>query len=127
MATDHATVRRGSSPSQSDIMVQSRCPPSVSPAEADRRAQIAAAKTRVTLDKRTGDETPEWIIACPRKNRSRTQSPDQRTRSWKTIRERVLRVVAGIEGSRSSPYQTFAKNDWGPFAFQRATPVWGRR
>jgi hypothetical protein len=34
---------------------------SVSPE--DRRVQIAAARARITLDRLTGDSTPEWIIA----------------------------------------------------------------
>ena len=28
----------------------------------DRRVQIAAAKARVTLDKRLDEETPQWIV-----------------------------------------------------------------
>lgn len=39
----------------------SKRPASVSPA--DRRVQVAAAKARITLDKLTGDQTEEWIIA----------------------------------------------------------------
>lgn len=33
-----------------------------SPASYDRRVQIAAAQTRVTLDKRLRIDTPQWII-----------------------------------------------------------------
>lgn len=50
---DHAAVDRE--------VPASRRPASVS--REDRRVQIAAAKARVTLDKRLGVETPDWIIA----------------------------------------------------------------
>lgn len=44
----------------SDVAPSTR-PASVDPK--DRRVQIAAAKARVTLDRLTGDQTAEWIIA----------------------------------------------------------------
>lgn len=44
-----------------DSIEPSRRPPSYSPQE--RKVQIAAARARVTLDKLTGDITPDWIIA----------------------------------------------------------------
>jgi hypothetical protein len=50
-----ASVRRA------DLIVASTRPASVS--VEDRRVQIAAAKTRITLDKKLGLETPDWIIA----------------------------------------------------------------
>ncbi len=40
----------------------SRRPPASVKLE-DLKVQIAAAKARVTLDRLTGDDTPEWIIA----------------------------------------------------------------
>ncbi|WP_442543918.1 hypothetical protein ACSBOX_19330 [Arthrobacter sp. KN11-1C] len=35
----------------------------------DRKVQIAAAKARVTLDQRLGEDTPGWIVALSRENR----------------------------------------------------------
>jgi hypothetical protein len=46
---------------QTEVIAPSRRPALVNPA--DRRVQIAAAKARVTLDKLTGDHTPDWVIA----------------------------------------------------------------
>lgn len=46
---------------ETDEIAPSRRPASVTPEE--RKVQIAAAKARVTLDKLTGDQTEEWIIA----------------------------------------------------------------
>lgn len=46
---------------EAESIAPSRRPASVSPQ--DRRVQIAAAKARRTLDRLTGDVTPEWIIA----------------------------------------------------------------
>jgi hypothetical protein len=47
--------------SGTEHVIPSRRPASVAPE--DRKVQIAAAKARLTLDRLTGDETPEWIIA----------------------------------------------------------------
>jgi hypothetical protein len=47
--------------SKTESVAPSRRPASVTPA--DRKVQVAAAKARVTLDRLTGDDTPEWIIA----------------------------------------------------------------
>lgn len=48
------------SPDDSDVEPSKR-PVSVDPA--DRKVQIAAARARITLDKLTGDQTEEWIVA----------------------------------------------------------------
>jgi hypothetical protein len=53
--------RRKPSHPETESIVPSQRPASVSPQ--DRRVQIAAARARVTLDKLTGDKSPEWIIA----------------------------------------------------------------
>ncbi len=53
--------RRKGQVSDCDAVAPSRRPASVKPE--DRRVQIAAAKARITLDRLTGDPTPEWIIA----------------------------------------------------------------
>lgn len=45
---------------RTDAIAPSQRPASVSPG--DRKVQIAAARARSTLDKLSGDETPEWII-----------------------------------------------------------------
>jgi hypothetical protein len=47
--------------SKTESVAPSRRPASVTPA--GRKVQVAAAKTRMTLDRLTGDDTPEWIIA----------------------------------------------------------------
>ncbi|UYY81888.1 MULTISPECIES: hypothetical protein [unclassified Arthrobacter] len=47
--------------SETRAVVSSQRPASVG-AE-DRKVQIAAAKARVTLDKRLGEDTPGWIVA----------------------------------------------------------------
>lgn len=47
--------------SENRAVVSSQRPASVG-AE-DRKVQIAAAKARVTLDKRLGEDTPGWIVA----------------------------------------------------------------
>lgn len=46
---------------ETDEIAPSRRPASVTPAE--RKVQIAAAKARVTLNKLTGEQTEDWIIA----------------------------------------------------------------
>jgi hypothetical protein len=46
---------------ETDTAQPSRRPESAS--TADRKVQIAAAKARITLDKLTGDATPQWIIS----------------------------------------------------------------
>lgn len=61
MALAHPVTRRRTSHLETDGIAPSRRPASVSPE--DRKVQIAAAKARLTLDKLTGDKTPEWIIA----------------------------------------------------------------
>ncbi len=53
--------KRRLSDSGTESVTPSRRPASVKPE--DRKVQIAAAKARVTLDRLTGDDTPEWIIA----------------------------------------------------------------
>lgn len=55
-----ARWRKPSHP-EAESIAPSRRPASVSPP--DRRVQIAAAQARRTLDRLTGDVTPEWIIA----------------------------------------------------------------
>ncbi|WP_231497200.1 hypothetical protein [Arthrobacter sp. MA-N2] len=50
--------------SETPTVTQSQRPASVSPE--DRKVQIAAAKARVTLDKRLGEDTPEWLAALAR-------------------------------------------------------------
>ncbi|MET4144212.1 hypothetical protein ABIB45_001079 [Arthrobacter sp. UYCo732] len=64
MAMAHPTTHRRPSRAETDAIAPSRRPASVDPA--DRKVQIAAAKARVTLDKLTGDQTEEWIIALSR-------------------------------------------------------------
>lgn len=61
MAMAHPVTRRKSPQSSVDSIAPSHRPASVSPQ--DRKVQIAAAKARITLDKLTGDVTPDWIIA----------------------------------------------------------------
>lgn len=61
MAMAHSATRRRPAQSDVDSIAPSRRPASVTPQE--RKVQIAAAKARVTLDKLTGDVTPDWIIA----------------------------------------------------------------
>ncbi|MCZ2403111.1 hypothetical protein IV498_07930 [Paenarthrobacter sp. Z7-10] len=61
MAMAHPVTRRRPAESSVDSIAPSRRPASVSPE--DRKVQIAAAKARITLDKLTGDVTPDWIIA----------------------------------------------------------------
>ncbi|MGO4582799.1 hypothetical protein AB4Z38_02755 [Arthrobacter sp. 2RAF6] len=56
-----ATRRKADHPSENHVVATSQRPATVSPE--DRKVQIAAAKARVTLDKRLGEDTPEWIIA----------------------------------------------------------------
>lgn len=53
--------KRRLSDSKTESVTPSRRPASVTPA--DRKVQVAAAKARMTLDRLTGDDTPEWIIA----------------------------------------------------------------
>ncbi|GAA4048282.1 hypothetical protein GCM10023063_39660 [Arthrobacter methylotrophus] len=53
--------------SETRTVSPSQRPASVSPE--DRKVQIAAAKARVTLDKRLGEDTPEWIAALARETR----------------------------------------------------------
>lgn len=52
---------RTDSTGANEAVAPSRRPASVTPD--DRRVQIAAAKARITLDRLTGDSSPEWIIA----------------------------------------------------------------
>ncbi|HKU31804.1 MAG TPA: hypothetical protein VJQ60_15060 [Arthrobacter sp.] len=40
--------------------------PSGPPGPEDHRVQVAAAKARVTLDRRLGETTPDWIVALSR-------------------------------------------------------------
>lgn len=61
MAMAHPVTHRRPAQSSVDSIAPSRRPASVSPQ--DRKVQIAAAKARITLDKLTGDVTPDWIIA----------------------------------------------------------------
>jgi hypothetical protein len=61
MAMAHPVTRRKPDQSSTDSIAPSRRPASVSPQ--DRKVQIAAAKARITLDRLTGDLTPDWIIA----------------------------------------------------------------
>lgn len=60
-AMAHPATRRRPTQTSVDAILPSRRPASVSPQ--DRKVQIAAAKARITLDKLTGDVTPDWIIA----------------------------------------------------------------
>lgn len=55
------TQKRRKYDSKTESVTPSRRPAWVTPE--DRRVQIAAARARVTLDRLTGDDTPEWIIA----------------------------------------------------------------
>ncbi|WP_422758936.1 hypothetical protein [Paenarthrobacter sp. C1] len=61
MAMAHPVTQGRHAQSNADSIAPSRRPASVSPQ--DRKVQIAAAKARITLDKLTGDVTPDWIIA----------------------------------------------------------------
>jgi hypothetical protein len=61
MAMAQPVAPRRYAESNADSIAPSRRPASVSPQ--DRKVQIAAAKARITLDKLTGDVTPDWIIA----------------------------------------------------------------
>ena len=61
MAMAHPATRRRPTQTSVDAIAPSRLPASVSPQ--DRKVQIAAARARITLDKLTGDVTPDWIIA----------------------------------------------------------------
>lgn len=69
MAMAHLVTRRGPAQSRVDSIAPSRRPASVS--TQDRKVQIAAAQARITLDKLTGDVTPDWIIALSRESRSK--------------------------------------------------------
>ncbi|MEJ1193158.1 hypothetical protein [Pseudarthrobacter sp. CCNWLW207] len=57
---------RGLSRADYEAILASRRPASVDPE--DRKVQIAAARARVTLDRLTRDETPEWIIALSKES-----------------------------------------------------------
>jgi hypothetical protein len=61
MAMAHPITRRRPSQPSADSIAPSTRPASVSPQ--DRKVQIAAAKARITLDRLTGDLTPDWIVA----------------------------------------------------------------
>lgn len=61
MAFASRLTRRRQAKSGLDLIAPSTRPASVSPQ--DRKIQIAAAKARITLDRLTGDVTPDWIIA----------------------------------------------------------------
>ncbi|MET3143582.1 UNVERIFIED_ORG: hypothetical protein ABIB19_003483 [Arthrobacter sp. UYEF10] len=61
MAMAHPGTRRRPTQTSVESVPPSRRPASVSPQ--DRKVQIAAARARITLDKLTGDVTPDWIIA----------------------------------------------------------------
>jgi hypothetical protein len=61
MAMTHAPAKRRRAAPEPRTVEPSHRPATVS--REDRRVQIAAAKARVSVDKLTGDETPEWIIA----------------------------------------------------------------
>jgi hypothetical protein len=52
-AADEASGTRAVAPSQRPIPVSAE----------DRKVQIAAARARVTLDQRLGEDTPGWIVA----------------------------------------------------------------
>ena len=60
MAMAHPVTRRRPGKEASTVAPSHR-PASVSPEE--RKVQIAAAKARVTLDRRLGVDTEDWIIA----------------------------------------------------------------
>lgn len=60
MAMAHPITRRRPG-QETHTVAPSHRPSSVTPE--DRKVQIAAAKARVTLDKRLGVETDEWIVA----------------------------------------------------------------
>ncbi|WAH99342.1 hypothetical protein [Arthrobacter sp. MMS18-M83] len=52
--------------SETRTLTPSQRPDSVSPE--DRKVQIAAAKARVMLDRRLGEDTPGWIVALSAEN-----------------------------------------------------------
>ncbi len=62
----HDAILAAAETSETRVLAPSQRPESVS--YGDRKVQIAAARARVMLDRRLGEDTPGWIVALSREN-----------------------------------------------------------